>query len=355
MSATPEGNRRYSLQEIADHVGGQVVGDPQQQIDGLGSLQTAQASQITHLSSPAYKQYLPETAAAAVILNEKDAAECPCAAVVVAQPYLAFAIVSQLFAKSRPGHGSVDPSASVHPSVAVPKTAYIGPNVVIGADTQLADDVWLQANITVGERCRLDRGVVVYGNVTLYADVKIGAESVVHSGAVIGADGFGFTHDGDGKLQGIAQLGGVQIGSHVSVGANTTIDCGAIEDTVIEDGVKIDNLVQIGHNCHIGAHSLICGKVGLVGSTRIGRHCVLAGGVGVGGDKPIELCDGVIASATTHITQSITEPGVYSGSSMYQPHNLWRRNVLRLPQLDELFKRVRKLEKTVSRGGNDQS
>ena len=340
----------HTLGNIADHIGGDVVGDRTTQISGLASLESAGEHQLSHLSSPAYKQYLQGTGAAAVILHEKDLAECPCAAIVVAQPYLAFALASQLFAKRLPGAPGVHPSAVVHESVEVPDSAHIGPNAVIGAHTRLHDNVWLAANASVGERCVLGAGVQIHANATLHADVKVGEQTVVHSGAVIGASGFGFTPGPDGHLVEIAQLGGVTIGSHVSVGANTTIDCGAIEDTVIEEGVKIDNQVQIAHNCHIGAHSLICGMVGMVGSTRIGRHCVLAGGVGVGGDKPIELCDGVILSACTHVTQSITEPGVYSGTTLFQPHGQWRRNAMRQSQLDSLFKRVRKLEKHVNPG-----
>jgi UDP-3-O-[3-hydroxymyristoyl] glucosamine N-acyltransferase len=163
---------------------------------------------------------------------------------------------------------------------------------------------------------------------------------------VIGADGFGFTPAEDGRLETIAQLGGVTVGADVSVGASTTIDRGALDDTVIEDGVKIDNQVQIGHNCRIGAHSVICGCVGIVGSTRIGRHVVLAGGVGVGGDGPIEICDQVVVSGMTHVS---TEPGIYSGGVLHSPSRRWKRNALRFNRLDELSRRVAQLEKLLDR------
>jgi UDP-3-O-[3-hydroxymyristoyl] glucosamine N-acyltransferase len=182
-------------------------------------------------------------------------------------------------------------------------------------------------------------------NVVLYQDVRIGPRTLVHSGAVIGADGFGFTPDEQMHLQAVAQVGGVSIGADVSIGACTSIDRGAIEDTVIEDGVKIDNQVQIGHNCHIGAHSVICGCVGIVGSTRIGRHCVLAGGVGVGGDGPIEICDRVVVSGMTHVSSSIVEPGIYSGGVIHNVSQAWKKNALRFQKLDELSRRVKALEK----------
>jgi UDP-3-O-[3-hydroxymyristoyl] glucosamine N-acyltransferase len=179
----------------------------------------------------------------------------------------------------------------------------------------------------------------------LYHAVDVGSDSVIHSQAVIGADGFGYTPDAKGQMVEIAQIGGVTIGRNVSIGAATTIDRGAIENTIIEDGVKIDNQVQIGHNCIIGEHTLICGCCGIVGSSKIGKHCVFAGDVGVGGDAPIEVCDFVIVSARTLISRSITEPGTYSGSNLYDHNRQWKRNALRFLELDTLFKRVKKLEK----------
>jgi UDP-3-O-[3-hydroxymyristoyl] glucosamine N-acyltransferase len=179
----------------------------------------------------------------------------------------------------------------------------------------------------------------------LYPDVHLGARSIVHSGAVLGADGFGFAPDEHGHLVSIAQLGGLRVGADVSIGAATTVDRGAIEDTVIEDGVKIDNQVQIGHNCRIGAHSVICGCVGIVGSTSIGAHCVLAGGVGIGGSAPIEICEGVTITGMTHVSASINEPGIYSGGVIHSKSRNWKKNALRLQKLDALFRRVARLER----------
>ena len=334
-----------SLAEIAAHIDAQIIGEADISICGLGSLGNAKSGELSHLSSPTYRGLLADTGASAVILSADDADLCPCTALVVERPYLAFALASQLFAKQPQLEEGVHPSATIHPSCKISSQCAIGPNVCIGADTTVGAQVRIFANVVVGERCELHDGVTLHGNATLHDDVRVGVNSVIHSGAVVGGAGFGFTPGPDGKLVEIAQLGGVLIGADVSIGAVTSIDCGAIDDTVIEDGVKIDNQVQIGHNCHIGAHTLICGCVGIVGSTVIGKHCILAGGAGVGGDKPIELCDGVVLTAITHVSQTITEPGVYSGGRMYQPHAKWRRNVLREPHLDELFKRVKRLEK----------
>ncbi len=209
---------------------------------------------------------------------------------------------------------------------------------------RIGEGVTILANSVVGDRCVIGADSVLRANVTLYTDVVLGARVLVHSGAVIGADGFGFTPDEQGCWQPIAQVGGVRVGDDVSIGANTCIDCGTIDDTVVEDGVQIDNQVQIGHNCRIGAHSLQCGMVGLAGSTTIGKHCVFAGRSGVGGDHPVDVCDGVIVSACTVLSQTVTQPGMYSGSVLFHEHGKWRRNALRFAHLDELFKRVKKLE-----------
>ncbi len=303
--------------------------------------------QISHLSSRAHRPHLATTAAAAVILREADLPHCPTNALVTADPYLAFARISQLWqADERPPSGAhpsacVDPGAEVHPS------ASIGPNVALGPHTRIGPEVRLEAGVVVGARCRLDAGVRVNANAVLHDDVKIGAWSVIHSGAVIGSEGFGFARDETGAHVPVAQLGGVTLGPRVRVGAATTIDRGALEDTVIEEGVKIDNQVQIGHNCCIGAHTIICGCVGLVGSTVVGRHCVLAGGVGVGGDGPISVCDGVIITGCTHVSRSIDKPGVYSGGVLADTSTSWKRNALRFGELHGLTRRVAELEKAL--------
>jgi len=340
---------QYTLAELAGRLSARLVGDPLLRIDGLGSLLSARPGQLSHLSSPTYRPQLAQTRASAVILAEADLPLWQGAALVVRNPYLAFARATQLFAVPYQLASGVADDASIDPSARVDETAAIGAGVRIGARTLIGPRARIHANAVVAEDCTVDEDVELMPNVVVYPRVRLGARTVVHSGAIIGADGFGFTPDEHGRLQAIAQLGGVVIGADVSIGACTSIDRGAMDDTVIEDGVKIDNQVQIGHNCNIGAHTVICGCVGIVGSTRIGRHCVLAGGVGVGGDAPIEICDRVVVSGMTHVSTSIREPGVYSGGVLHNSNRQWKRNALRFQHLDELYRRVARLERRADR------
>ena len=331
--------------------GVEVRGAEDAEIKGLAPIDSAAPGTITHLSSSAYRRHLKTTAASAVLLRESDAERCPATAIVVANPYLAFARVSQLFdaappvATSRSPAAHIDASAQVHPSAAVAPGAVIASGAALGARVQIGAGAFIGENAAIGEDS------VVHANATLYHGVRIGARCVVHGGAVIGADGFGFTPDERGRLQAIAQLGSVVIGDDVCVGASTTIDRGAIADTVIRDGVKIDNQVQIGHNCDIGEHTVICGRVGIVGSTKVGRHCAFAGGAGVAGDGPIEICDHVQVGAVTTVTRSIRKPGVYQGGILHDLAGRWRRNAVRFLELDALAKRLARLERQL--GAND--
>ncbi|HET6471660.1 MAG TPA: UDP-3-O-(3-hydroxymyristoyl)glucosamine N-acyltransferase [Pseudomonadales bacterium] len=335
----------FTLAELAKRIDARVEGDPNAIVTGLGSLATASPGQLTHLSSRAYRRHLPQTRATAVILRADDLPACPTHALIAKNPYLAFARASMLFSDRPPEAPGVHATAVVDPSARLGAGVAIGPHAVIGARCSIGARVEIGANTVVGAMCELGDDVRLMPNATLYHRVRIGARSVVHSGAVIGADGFGFAADERGRHVDIAQIGGVAIGADVSVGAATTIDRGAIDDTIIGDGVKIDNQVQIGHNTIVGEHTVICGCVGIVGSTRIGRHCVLAGGVGVGGDGPIEIADGVVVSGMTHVSRSIDKPGVYSGGVLHSATLKWKRNALRFAELDELAKRIAALEK----------
>jgi UDP-3-O-[3-hydroxymyristoyl] glucosamine N-acyltransferase len=338
----------FRLGDIAERIGARVEGDPAAEVTGLGSIETAAPGQLTHLSSRRYRRFLPSTRATAVILAEADLPDCPTNALVARNPYLAFARASRLFAAPIEG-GGVHPTAVIGARVRIGAGAAIGAHAVVGDDCEIGPKVSIGANSVVGPRCTLAAGVTLHANVTLHGLVRIGARSVVHSGAVIGAPGFGFTPDERGVLVGIEQLGGVVLGEDVRIGANTTIDRGALGDTVIGDGVKIDNQVQIGHNCIIGDHTLICGCSGIAGSTRIGRHCVLAGGVGVAGDGPIELTDRVVVSGMTHVSSSIHTPGIYSGGVLHSDSRRWKRNALRFSELDALTRRIRSLERALAK------
>ncbi len=339
----------HTLGELAELTGAEVSGDPGRIIRGVGSLEQATAEQISHLSSATYRSQLESTRAGAVILSPEDAARWAGDALLTDNPYLAFARVSQRFETPPSLEKGIHERATVAGSARIDPSASVGPGAVIGERTELGPGVCVHAGAVIGDDCTLAADVRVMPNAVIYSDVRIGARSILHSGAVVGGDGFGFTPDAAGRLVAIAQLGGVTIGADVNVGAATTIDRGALDDTVIEEGVKIDNQVQIGHNCHIAAHTVICGCVGIVGSTRIGRHVVLAGGVGVGGDGPIEICDQVVVSGMTHVSASITEPGIYSGGVLHSPSRRWKRNALRLLRLDELFRRVASLERRLGK------
>ncbi len=337
--------KEFSLAEVAERIGAFVVGDGGARVNRLGSLENARCGELTHFSNPAYKRFLAGTAATAVILCEKDAADCPTNALVTDNPYHAFAMASGLFDARPAAPPGIHPSATVAPTARIGESVAIASAAVVMADVALGDRVEIGAGAFVGAGTIIGEDSVVLPNATLCHGVEIGRRCVIHSGAVIGADGFGFAADATGRLQMIAQLGGVRIGDDVRIGACTSVDRGAIEDTVIEYGVKIDNQVQVGHNCHIGAHTVICGCVGLSGSTRIGRHCILAGGVGVAGDGPVEICDGVTVSAMTHVTGSIEQPGIYSGGVPHNTNRRWKRNALRFAQLDGIAKRLAKLER----------
>lgn len=341
MTASPS----YTLSELAQELDVTFAGDGKLLIKGIGSLAQASADQLSHYSSSSYRDELRRSSAGAVILRSEDQDLWSGSALLAANPYLTYARASQLFQVVEPLAAGVHPSADVDPSAHIDPSAEIQAHVRIGPRSRIAPGVRIRAGALVGADCVVGEDTELKANSTLDDNVRIGARGVVHSGAVIGAEGFGFTPDEQGRWQAIAQLGGVRIGDDVSIGANTTIDRGALDDTVIGAGVKIDNQCQIGHNSEIGDHTLICGCVGIVGSTTIGRHCVLAGGSGIGGDQPVSLCDQVVVTAMTLISQSITEPGVYSGAVLHAPSGEWKRNALRYRHLDQMHRRLRRLER----------
>lgn len=346
----PIGQR--TLSDIAEHLGAKIAGpfgteyqaEGEVLISGLGALSSAGPTEITHLSGASYRSQLPTTRAGAVLLRPPDLPQSPVPSIVVDNPYLAFARVTQLFAPTPPP-AEIAATAVIASSARIGSDVFIGPYAVIEADAEIGDGARIGSNSVVGSGSTVGSETIIEANVTLYSGVTVGARSTVHAGAVLGAAGFGFTANEQGCYEEIVQLGGLQIGADVSIGAGTTIDRGAIEDTRIGDGVKVDNLVQIGHNCQIGDHTLICGCVGLAGSTRIGKHCIIAGGVGIGGKNPITVCDGVVISAKTTVTQSIDKPGIYSGTVVASEHGTWLRNIVKLNSLADLFRRVRRLER----------
>jgi UDP-3-O-[3-hydroxymyristoyl] glucosamine N-acyltransferase len=335
-----------TLGEIAAQLGGELIGDPGLVIERIGPLETATASTLSFLANPRYQAQLASTAAACVIVAPalRDAATVRGAALVAADPYLYFARLTQWWAKRRraPDVPGVHASAVIDASARVAASASLGPFVVVEAGASIGAGAVLGAHCVIGAHASVGDGTRLAPRVTLGERCRIGARGIVHAGVVIGADGFGFAPDG-GRWEKIEQLGAVVIGDDVEIGANCCIDRGALDDTVIEDGVKLDNLVQVGHNVRIGAHSALAGCVGIAGSATIGRHCSIGGGAIILGH--LRLADEVQVSAATVITRSIASPGLYSGVFPFDDNAAWEKNAATLRQLHALRDRLRTLEK----------
>ncbi len=332
--------------EIAALLGGEPIGNTQLSIARIGPLESAQADSISFLANPRYRARLDASLAGCVIVapDLRDAVVTRPAAILCDDPYLGFARLTQWWAArtrrvAAPGiHRTavVEPGAQVHPGASVGALAFVGADAVVG------EGVVIGAQSHVGEGAQLGEGTRLMARVSFGDGCRIGARGLVHPGAVIGADGFGFAPDG-GHWAKIEQLGSVVIGDDVEIGANSCIDRGALEDTVIGDGVKIDNLVQVGHNVRIGPHCALAGCVGIAGSARIGAHCTFGGGAIVLGH--LDLTDHVHVSAATVVTRSILKPGHYTGMFPFDDNASWEKNAATLRQLHALRDRLRALEK----------
>ncbi|HDS0919835.1 TPA: UDP-3-O-(3-hydroxymyristoyl)glucosamine N-acyltransferase [Pseudomonas putida] len=340
-----------TLGQLAEALGATLKGPEGMQITGLATLQEAGPGQLSFLANPQYRKFLDESQAAAVLLKAADAEGFAGNALIVADPYLAYARISHLFDPKPKAVAGIHPSAVVAGDAQVDASASIGPFAVIESGARIDANVTVGAHCVVGARCVIGEGGWLAPRVTLYHDVTIGKRVVIQSGAVIGGEGFGFANE-KGVWRKIAQIGGVTIGDDVEIGVNTAVDRGALSDTRIGDGVKLDNQIQIAHNVQIGDHTAMAACVGISGSTRIGKHCMLAGGVGLVGH--IDICDNVFVSGMTMVTRSITEPGSYSSGTAMQPLADWRKSAARIRQLDDMAKRLQQLEKrvdTVTSGG----
>jgi UDP-3-O-[3-hydroxymyristoyl] glucosamine N-acyltransferase len=316
-----------SLGQIIESLGGRLIGDPQYIIQKLSPLDTAQADALSFLSNPKYQSQLATTLAGCVIVSPAvaETVDVRMALIVADAPYHYFARLTQLWRQHTRASDEplVHPSAVIHPQAHVDPTARIGPLCVVERGASIGANTWLKSHVTVGEDCR------------------IGDHCILHAGVVIGADGFGFAWH-EGQWEKIEQLGAVRIGHHVEIGANTCIDRGALDDTVIEDGVKLDNLVQIGHNVHIGANTAMAGCAGVAGSARIGANCTVGGGAIVLGH--LALADGVHISAASVVMRSIRQPGQYSGVFPIDDNSSWEKNAATLRQLHKFRDRIKTLE-----------
>ena len=333
-----------TLGKIASHVGAELHGDPDTVVNGLASLQSAKSGQVSFLSNRKYRRYLRQTKASAVIITQEDLDECPVSALVVDDPYLTYASVVSLFHPDTeyvPGiHSSavISPSAKIDSSVSIGANVVIEDNAVIGSGTFIDSGCVIKADVTIGSN------TLLYPNTVVCHSVSIGNSVILHPGVVIGPDGFGIANN-NGIWTKIPQIGTVIIEDDVEIGACTSIDRGALENTVIEQGVKIDNQVQIGHNVHIGAHTAIAGCVAVAGSTTIGKHCMIGGMTAIGGH--IEIVDNVVITAMSGVGNSIKSPGIYSSGIPATEARLWRRIVARIRNLDKLGKKITKLEEEI--------
>ena len=334
-----------SIGELAVRFGCELRGDPRLTVERVATLSSADARAVAFLANPRYRAQLAATRAGVVVLDAASAAACPAAALVCVNPHATFARICALLHPEPFGPSGIHPSAVVSPDARIDPSAHIGALSTIGAGTVVGPRAY------IGPQCLLESGVLVaedvrlVGRVTLCHGVQIGARTVVQPGAVIGGDGFGFAQEG-GRWLKVPQTGTVRVGADVEIGSNTAVDRGAIEDTVIEEGVKLDNLIHIAHNVRIGAHSALAACVGVSGSTSIGRRCMIGGQVGIGGH--LTICDEAVITGCTMVSHSITRPGVYSGGIPYEQAHLWRRLVARFKRIESLAERLRALERRVA-------
>jgi len=332
------------LGQLAEFLGATLRGPAEKEITGLATLQEAGPGQVSFLANPQYRKFLATTHAAAVLLKPADAEGYAGDALLIADPYLAYARISHLFDPKPKAAAGIHPTAVVAEDAFVDAAASVGAYAVIESGARIAAGVTVGAHCFIGARSTIGEGGWLAPRVTLYHDVRIGQRVVIQSGAVLGGEGFGFANE-KGVWQKIAQIGGVTIGDDVEIGVNTAIDRGAMDDTRIGNGVKLDNQIQIAHNVQVGDHTAMAACVGISGSARIGKHCMLAGGVGLVGH--IEICDGVFITGMTMVTRSITEPGSYSSGTAMQPAAEWRKSAARIRQLDDMARRLQQLEKIV--------
>jgi UDP-3-O-[3-hydroxymyristoyl] glucosamine N-acyltransferase len=327
----------YSAAELAERFGLELRGDGAVRVHGVGTLARGQPGELAFLANSKYRNHLAESRASVVTMRAEDAAGYKGTALVARDPYVAFAKMSALFEPRPLRPAGIHASADIAVDAQVDPTAHIGAFVSIGARSRIGKGALIGPGCVIGEDCVVGPDSELVARVTLVTRVRLGQRVTVHPGAVLGAAGFGLAMEA-GKWLNVPQLGGVLIGDDCEIGANTTIDRGAIEDTVLEEDVRLDNQIQIGHNVFIGAHTAMAGCAAVAGSARIGRYCLIGGAAGVLGH--LEICDKVTVTAMSLVTHSIREPGEYSSGTPLMDNRSWRKNAARFKQLDALARRV---------------
>jgi len=337
----------YTLAEIAERIGGELVGDGDVVISRVATLVNADAGDLSFVANAKYRSQLSSTRASAVIvgMREKELTSLP--RIISSNPYACYAKAASLLNPMERVSPGIHPTVVMGEGARVAASASIGPQAVLGREVEIGEGVVIGAGCYVGDQVKIGDETRLYPRVVIYHACQIGQRVIVHSGAVIGADGFGLANE-QGRWLKIPQIGRVLVGDDVEIGANTTIDRGALDDTVIEEGVKLDNQIQIAHNVRIGAHTAMAGCVGVAGSTRIGRYCTVAGSAMIIGH--LEIADRVNISVGTLVTKSISEPGTYTSSIPCLPHRDWLKNAAQLHHLNELAERVKQLEQKLSEG-----
>ncbi len=330
--------------DLAERVGAKLKGDADCEVVRVDQLQNATPGAVSFLANSQYLKHLAGTRASAVIVAPEMVEKSPVNVLVSENPYLCYARVAGILHPNPTIEAGVHPSAVVANNTSIADSAWIGPCVVVESGTQIGPGVYIGPGCVVGSGVSVGKDSRLIANVTLCAGVHVGERVLIHPGAVIGGDGFGLAND-QGKWIKVPQIGGVTLGNDVEIGANTTIDCGTINDTVIADGVKLDNQIQIAHNVEIGENSAIAGCAGIAGSTKVGKNCTLGGGVGLAGH--LEIGDNIHFSGQSLVTRSFTEPGYYSGNLPAVSNSEWRKTVARIRRMNDMMQRIRALEKQV--------
>lgn len=334
--------RVISLNDLANHLGATLHGDANSEIYGLASISRATKGQVTFLSDSRYRDSLENCQASAVVLTEENVPYCQTAALIVTNPYAAYAKLAQLFDTTPAPATDIAASAVIAEDVIIGENVSIGANAVIETGVSLADHVVIGAGCFIGKNSSIGAHTKLWANISVYHDVRIGEHCLIQSNTVIGSDGFGYANH-QGKWSKIPQLGTVIIGNNVEIGACTTIDRGALDDTIIADGVIIDNLCQIAHNVKIGEHTAVAGGVIMAGSLTVGRYCMIGGASVINGH--MEICDKVTVTGMGMVMRPITEPGIYSSGIPLQTNKMWRKTAALVLRIDEMNHRIKELEK----------
>jgi len=336
---------RIAIQDLASQLGLDLDGDGSITVSKVATLERADPSSLCFFVNPKFRSALRSTRAAAVILAPEHRTLCPAAALLTQNPYLAYARAASLLHPRSAPHLGVHPTAVVAPDACIDDSASIGPLCVVESGVEIGPRSAVGPGCIIQRDCRIGADCELVAQVTICHGSQLGDRVLIHPGAVVGRDGFGFAKDGERWVR-IPQLGAAHLGNDVEIGACSAVDRGALDDTIIEDGVKIDNLVQIGHNVHVGEHTAMAACSGISGSTRIGHRCTIAGAVGVAGH--LNIADDVHFTGMAMVTRSVSKPGVYSSGIPAMTNQDWRRNAARFRHLDDIAKRLTRLERVVS-------